>query len=243
MRGDFALGQQPKRTLLRQNIQEAEYFLAPALPLGYNQPVMQNAHIDNPPGQERWPDVTGVILAGGKSSRMGRDKATLEVAGMPLFERILAVMRTLFPTVLIAGDRPDLARPEVPCYPDLFPGSALGGLHTGLCAAQTDWIFVAPCDLPHPDAELMRILLRRRTGADVVVPRTRSGLEPLFALYRQSCRGPVQSMLEADQFRIYDFYPQVRMRYVEEGELPADWQRSLANINTPEDIRRLEKEQ
>jgi len=201
---------------------------------------MQNTHIDNQPRQDDWPDVTGVILAGGKSSRMGRDKATLKVGGVPLFERVLGVMRTLFPTVLIAGDRPDLARPGVPCYPDLFPGSALGGLHTGLCAARTDWIFVAPCDLPHPDVELMRILLCRRAGADVVVPRTRSGLEPLFALYRKSCRGPVRAMLESGHFRIYDFYPQVRMRYVEEEELPANWQRSLANINTPEDIRRLE---
>lgn len=196
-------------------------------------------HRERSPAAE---DVTGVILAGGRSSRMGRDKATLEVGGMTLFERTLEILRTFFPAVLIAGDRPDLARPQVPCYPDRYPGSALGGLYTGLLEAATDWIFVAPCDMPNVDPAIVRLLLERRAGHDVVLPRTASGLEPLFALYRKSCLDPMRAMLEAGEYRIYDFYGQVRVRYVDEMELPPGWRRGLLNINTPDEYRQLREQ-
>ena len=101
------------------------------------------------------PDLTGVLLAGGRSRRMGRDKAQLEIAGKTLFERSLELLREFCATVLIAGDRPDLARPGLPALPDLYPGSALGGLYTGLAAAQTEWILVAPCDMPFPDRRIV----------------------------------------------------------------------------------------
>src|SRR5512136_731985 len=91
-------------------------------------------------------DVTGVILAGGRSRRMGKDKTMLEIEGVTLFDRALRMMRELFSEVLIAGDRKDLVRPGVSCYPDLFPGSALGGLYTGLMKSPHDRIFVCSCD-------------------------------------------------------------------------------------------------
>lgn len=185
-------------------------------------------------------DVTGVILAGGRSSRMGRDKATLELAGATLFKRTLEVLRSCLPAVLIAGDRPDLARPGVDCHPDVYPGSALGGLYTGLLAATSEWVFVAPCDMPDPDPAIVHLLLARRAGYDVVLPRTAAGLEPLFALYRKSCLAPMRAMLDAGEYRIYDFYDQVRVCYVDEDELPPGWRRALTNVNTPADYRRVQ---
>jgi molybdopterin-guanine dinucleotide biosynthesis protein A len=187
-------------------------------------------------------DVTGVILAGGRSRRMGQDKATLEVAGATLFARTLAMLRGLFSSVLIAGDRPDLARPDLPCVPDIFPGSALGGIHGGLSAASTPWIFVAPCDLAFPDAELARFILLHREGYDVVVPRTTGGFEPVFALYHKRCLPAMEEMLARGACRIYDFYEQMQVRYLAAEELPPGWERSLLNLNTPEDLRRMDKE-
>jgi molybdopterin-guanine dinucleotide biosynthesis protein A len=187
-------------------------------------------------------DVTGVILAGGRSSRMGRDKASLEVDGTTFFAKVAAVFRELFPRVLIAGERPDLAGPDLPYVPDRYPGSALGGLYTGLAAAATPFIFVAPCDVPFPSAELMRLIVDRRAGYDVVVPRTPAGLEPLFAVYGKNCLAPMQEMLERGHYRIYDFFPQVRVRELTEGELPVGWERALRNINTPEDYQRIKEE-
>jgi molybdopterin-guanine dinucleotide biosynthesis protein A len=201
---------------------------------------MQNVHIDDSP-MKKVNDVTGVILAGGRSSRMGRDKATLEVAGTPLFERVLGVLQDFFAAVLIAGDRPDLARPTVPHHPDIYPGSALGGLYTGLLKARTEWIFAAPCDMPHPDPELIRVLLEHREGHQVVVPHTSAGFEPLFALYHKDCLKPMRDMLEEGHYRIYDFYDQMSVRYVSEAELPPGWERSLINVNTPEEYSKIRK--
>lgn len=198
--------------------------------------VMQNSHNDIP----SITDVTGVILAGGRSTRMGRDKATLVVGGQTLFARTREMLRGIFARVVISGDRPDLATAEVPCVPDIHPGSALGGLHGALTAASTPWIFVVPCDLAHPDAGLVRFLLNHRQGCDLVVPRTGEGLEPVFALYHKNCLPPMEEMLARGDFRIYDFYRQVRACYIDAPALPAGWQRALLNLNTPEDVRRLE---
>ena len=157
-----------------------------------------------------FPDVTGVILAGGQSQRMGRDKASLVLAGQTLVERIAAVLQPLFPALLIAGDRPDLARTDLPCVVDLYPGSALGGLHAALRRAQTPFIFAVACDMPLVREDLVRAIAERRGDCDVVVPRLPGGFEPLFALYRKTCLDPMEKMLEDGNFRIFDFYPRVR---------------------------------
>jgi molybdopterin-guanine dinucleotide biosynthesis protein A len=192
----------------------------------------------------KYEDITGVILAGGRSTRMGRDKAFLRVGGVPLFQRVLKTLQALFEHVLIAGDRPDLALPDVPSFPDLYPGSALGGLYTGLVAAKTPYIFVAPCDMPYMEAELIRRMVDMREGVDVVTVRTPAGIEPCFSLYSKICKGPVREMLEKGIYRIDGFYPRVRVCYLDVMKLPSGWERSLRNINTPEDYDAiLEKEE
>jgi molybdopterin-guanine dinucleotide biosynthesis protein A len=202
---------------------------------------MHIPHIESEP-ESPYTDVTGVILAGGRSSRMGRDKARLEIGGLSFFEKVAAVFRSIFPRVLIAGDRPDLAGPDLPYLPDRYPGSALGGLYTGLAEAGTPYVFVAPCDLPFPSPELIRAILDRRSGFDVVVPRTPAGLEPLFAVYGRNCLGPMREMLERKEYRVYDFFPRVRVCELAGCDLPAGWERSLRNVNTPEEYRRVKEE-
>ncbi|BCR03706.1 hypothetical protein DESUT3_07750 [Desulfuromonas versatilis] len=184
-----------------------------------------------------------MILAGGRSRRMGRDKACLEIDGQTLFSRTREMLCSVFDQVLIGGDRPDLATAQIPCVSDIYPGSALGGLHGALSAARTPWIFAVPCDLAHPDPELVRFILARKDGWDVVVPRSPAGLEPVFALYHKNCLGPMERMLARGDFRIYDFYHQVHVRYLDSETLPAGWARALRNLNTPEDLRRMSKEE
>ena len=186
-------------------------------------------------------DVTGVILAGGRSSRMGRDKAMLKMGDETLFERILGIMQPLFTQVIIAGNRPDLTRPGVPFFPDLYPGSALGGLYTGLFVAETDKIFVSSCDIPFPAPDIIRIILSEREGYDAVVPLTPDGFEPLFALYHKNCLPAMRDMLERKEYCVFDFYPLMRVRYVSVAELPPDWRWSLMNVNTPEEFNSLKK--
>ncbi len=189
-----------------------------------------------------YPDVTGVLLAGGKSTRMGRDKALLELDGRRLADRMLEFLAALFPRVLIAGDRPDLERPGLPSFPDPFPGSSLGGIHNGLLHSDTPLIFVAPCDLPSPNLILAEALLAFREGNDVVIPLTPQGYEPLFGLYGRNCLPQIEAMLAGGSFRILDLYPRVRTRALGPGELPEGWEGALRNLNTPEDLRNLKKD-
>ncbi|MCK4509386.1 MAG: bifunctional molybdenum cofactor guanylyltransferase MobA/molybdopterin-guanine dinucleotide biosynthesis adaptor protein MobB [Desulfuromonadales bacterium] len=187
-------------------------------------------------------NVTGILLAGGKSRRMGYDKAHIEIGGHRLLTRSLDLLCHYFATVLIAGDRQDLVRPNIPAIPDIYPGSALGGLYTGLQSAKTDWIFVAPCDMPYPDAKILELLLRHRNGADAVVPRTPAGYEPVFALYHKSCLPHMLTMLQQEQYRIYDFYQRIKVHYLDWQQMPDGWERSLLNINTPEQLKELQLE-
>ncbi len=188
-------------------------------------------------------DTTGVLLAGGASRRMGFDKAFVPITGKALYTRALDFLCRYFKNVIIAGDRPDLACPDIPAIPDIYPGSALGGLFTGLSAAKTDWIFVAPCDMPYPDPRILEQLLVLRNRADAVVPRTPVGFEPVFALYHKNCLPHMEAMLRNSQFRIFDFYQKIRVQYLDWHKMPGDWQRSLLNINTPEQLAQLQRGQ
>jgi molybdopterin-guanine dinucleotide biosynthesis protein A len=170
---------------------------------------------------------------------MGRDKASLKVAGVSLFSRAKVLLREFFPRVIIAGDRPDLAEADLPCFPDPFPGSALGGLYTGLLHAETSWIFSLPCDLPFADPAMVQAVLRARGGWDVVVPMPPGGPEPLFGLYSKKCLPFMERQLASGLYRIVDFYDRVRVRYLGTEELPPGWRRALYNLNSREDYQRI----
>jgi molybdenum cofactor guanylyltransferase len=187
-------------------------------------------------------NVTGVILIGGKSRRMGRDKAFLQISGKTFFERVLEVFRESFDRLLLVGDRAErFAGYDLPILPDIYPGSALGGLYTALHHAETEYIFVSSCDLPFPNREILRYLCSLRDGSDAVVPNTAHGFEPLFALYAKSCLGPMKAFLESGNFCAYGYYANVRVRYVQGEELAhldRDG-RSFVNVNTPEEFEKI----
>ena len=186
-------------------------------------------------------DITGIILVGGRSSRMGRDKALLQIDGLPLVDRVLAAMSECFEQIVLVGDRKErFAGYGLTVLPDLYPGSALGGLYTGLVHAETDYLFVSSCDIPFPRSELIRFLCSQRDGYDAVVPHPSHGFEPLFALYARSCLEPIRQLLEQGTYRISDLYSRVRVRLVPDRELaPFDRDgRALLNVNTPLEFAR-----
>ena len=182
-------------------------------------------------------EITGIILVGGKSRRMGRDKAFLKLDGIPLFERVLEVFRDNFERILLIGDRQErFAGYHLPVVPDIYPGSSLGGLYTGLYHAPTEYVFVASCDLAFPSREVLRHLVSLRSGFDAVVVSTPQGYEPLFALYSKECLQPIKELLESGDCCAYAYYPRVKVRYVlpeELAHLDRDGSAFL-NVNTPE---------
>jgi molybdopterin-guanine dinucleotide biosynthesis protein A len=170
---------------------------------------------------------------------MGQDKSLLTVAGIPLVERVAACLGSCLEELALVGDRPErFASLGLPVVPDLFPGSALGGIHAALCYARGRGVFVAPCDLPFPSAPLLRHLLSLAPLHDVVVPRSPQGLEPLFAFYGPGCLAPVEELLARGNYRIFDFYPRVRTLEVDLAQVPQldPDGRAFLNINTPADL-------
>lgn len=189
-------------------------------------------------------DITGIILVGGKSRRMGRDKAFLDFHGTPLFENVLDLFRDTFRQVALVGDRAErFAAYPVPVFPDIYPGSALGGLYTGLVHASTGYIAVASCDMPFPSGDVLRHLCSLRTGYDVVVPATSHGYEPLFAVYAKSCLPTIRKFLDDGNYCAFGYYPQLKVREVTEAEIAsfATPHHCFINLNTPEQAEDAEK--
>jgi molybdopterin-guanine dinucleotide biosynthesis protein A len=183
-------------------------------------------------------DITGVILVGGKSRRMGQDKAFLLIEGLPVIERIIRAMQGCFKKLLLVGDRPErFDQYGLSVVPDIYPGSSLGGLYTGLHTAATDAIFVTSCDIPFSNPELIRFICADTKPYDAVIPATEGGLEPLFALYHKSCLPAMQAALEVGNFRITALLQQLQVKTIvpeQLGQIDADG-RALLNINTPDE--------
>lgn len=188
--------------------------------------------------------VTGVILAGGASSRMGSNKALLLHQGGRLIEKIYLTLAGLFEEVLIVTNTPELYR-FLPCrkVADIHPGQGvMSGIHAGLAQSGESAIFVVACDMPHLKGELIRHLVSLAEGVDVVMPVSAGGFEPVHALYRKECLSALEELLQnADNSRMVALLTRVRVREVPPQELTAfdpDFI-SFDNINTPEDYYRL----
>ncbi len=183
--------------------------------------------------------LCGVILAGGKSRRMGQDKALLELAGRTLLDLIVERLREVADEVIIvAGDTDRYARFADRCVADVFPGvGTLGGLHAGLQAARSDLALVVGCDMPFLMPSLLRWFARAADGADVVVLRQGEYLEPLHAVYRKSCLPPIEAVIRAGRCPAYAFYDRVQVRYVDPVDIAHldPGLRSFCNVNTPQE--------
>jgi len=197
-------------------------------------------------------DVTGILLAGGKSRRMGEDKRFLHVGDRTLFERSLTVLRSIFQNVLIviAQDSPTLEA-EVPVIRDLVPNCGnLGGLYTGLQQASTEHVFVVACDMPFLTPEAVRYLIRLKNNADIVMAQRDNGLEPMHALYGRRCLPVLEEMVRTRHLKIQDIveHSSLNVRLIKEAELSRidPEGRSFLNVNTPSDLeaaRRLHRAQ
>jgi molybdenum cofactor guanylyltransferase len=187
-------------------------------------------------------DVTGVLLAGGKSRRMGRDKRLLAVGAETLFGRSLAALRSVFYRVLVvvAQDSPSIET-DATVLRDLIPDcGSLGGLYTGLKQADADWVFAVACDMPFLDSEVIKRFIEFKGEADVIMAKLDQGLQPMHALYHRNCVPIIERLLHAGELKIQRLAddPALRVRLVLPDELPLLDQdaRAFYNINTPDDL-------
>ena len=190
--------------------------------------------------------ASGIVLAGGWSLRLGRDKALETVGGKPLVRRIIYRIAQVTEEIVVVVAEQSQAdalpleqghRVALDRYPG---GGALGGIFTGLAAAQHHWGIVVACDMPFLNLDLLRRMLCLRQGADAVVPMLRGWPEPTHALYSKACLPFMEERLLAGDPKISRFFDKVRIAYLPEEDIAAvdpDYL-SFFNVNTPEDLDR-----
>jgi molybdenum cofactor guanylyltransferase len=186
-------------------------------------------------------DVTGFILAGGKSTRMGADKAFIEFKGRSLLERALGLARSITPDVRIVGAREKFA-PFAPVVEDIFrERGPLGGIHAALRGSQTELNFMLAVDMPFVSVTFLQYLIREaRTAAEatVIVPRSDGRRQPLCAVYRRRFADAAEPALLAGRNRIDSLFDTVEARVIGEEELDrAGFSSAIfRNLNTPEQL-------
>jgi molybdopterin-guanine dinucleotide biosynthesis protein A len=185
--------------------------------------------------------LTGVILAGGASRRMGRDKAFLALGERPLIAVVAERLRAVADEVIIVADNTSRYTPFADrCVPDVYSGvGPLGGIHAGLRAAVNELTLVVGCDMPFLDPDVLAWFVEAAEGADMVVLKQEEGLEPLHAVYRKSCLPVVEATILSGVRCAYSYLDQLKVRYV----APAEIARldpdlcSFRNLNTPDQWR------
>jgi len=190
-------------------------------------------------------DLSLAILAGGRSSRMGTDKAFVRVLGRPLIEEILSQSAGLGMESLIITNQPaEYAYLGVPLFGDVLPDKGpLGGLYTALHSATRPHVLCIACDMPFVVRPLLDFLISLIPEGDAIVPRLAGEAEPFRAIYSRACLAPIRAALDAGRMRMISFFPDVRVRFVDEAEIDQfDPQHlSFFNVNTPEDLEQARR--
>jgi molybdopterin-guanine dinucleotide biosynthesis protein A len=187
-------------------------------------------------------DVAGFVTAGGKSSRMGTDKAWLELAGRPIIEHVIAALKPVTTSIAIVANDPEYARLGFSVFKDSRTGvGPLEAIRTALTHSSTPRLLLVGCDLPFVTPELFKFLLNVGDNCDAVVPISDQGrLEPLCASYRRSALGAVEDLISSGERKVsplFDLIPTRFVRFEELRHLPGAAS-FFTNVNTPEDYQR-----
>lgn len=191
--------------------------------------------------------ITVAINAGGKSSRMGTDKAFVKLADKPLIQHVIERTANLgqSETILIVNRPDDYAQLGLPMYTDVQPDKgSLGGIYTALTYAQNPFTLVVACDMPFVNPDLLQFMMSKVSDSvDIVVPRVDGYPQGLHAIYGKTCLTPIEEQLNANRLKIIRFFDQMRVCYLDEADYVAydpDGQ-SFANVNTPEELDEARK--
>ena len=206
----------------------------------------QDISHDETPAEPTGPAVSAVVLAGGMSRRLGRDKAVEPLAGEPLIARVLSrVAQVTDETVVVVNSAARASElpldKDVIAAVDRYPGAgSLGGIFTGLEAARAGWALVVACDMPFLNVPLLRRILSLRTGHDAVVPIIEGRPEPTHAAYSRRCLPHIESRLQANDLKISRFFDEVDVEYLPQhavDEYDPEYL-SFFNVNTQQDLQR-----
>lgn len=171
---------------------------------------------------------------------MGQNKALIEIDGTPIINRTCDVFRGLFQEIIIVTNQKEaFIGFDSRILEDLIPNrGALGGLYTGIFFSSFQYSFCVACDMPFIKKSLVQYLLDNMKGEDVIIPRTKDGLQPLHAVYSKNCLAPIKRIIEEGKYRIMDFYKMVKVRVIDERDFISldPLRESFINVNTLEEL-------
>ena len=188
--------------------------------------------------------LCGFVLAGGQSTRMGVDKARIEIAGTQLLLRAVNLLKAHVDSVTVLGPPARYEFIRVSTVPDSKPGKGpLAAILTGLEHQAVEWGIFLACDLPLLDGRFIELLIRRTAtnDSDAVVPRTSRGWQPLCAAYRRTSARHIREALEQGEMGIIQVLPRLRVDVIAPGDLALAGvdETIFENLNSPEDWQRI----
>ncbi len=207
-------------------------------------------------------NFTIAIISGGKSSRMGTDKGLVEIGGKTMIEQIVAQTAGLGGDQIVITNTPErYAFLNLPMFADVLPDKgALGGLYTAIHSASQPCALTLACDMPFVNLPLLKYMLSLAPDFDAVIPRLSplsrrergaGGVrenappeaEPFRAIYSKACLDPIRRALDAGKMRVISFFPEIRLRWIEENEIKQFDPELLTfmNCNTPEELEEVKK--
>ncbi|MBC8385043.1 MAG: molybdenum cofactor guanylyltransferase [Candidatus Cloacimonetes bacterium] len=189
--------------------------------------------------------ISGIILAGGNNRRIKLDKAFLRfpINGndtITLIEITLNKFRKLFQEIIIVSNSPEKFRHlKIKTVPDIIQNKgSLGGIFTGLSEASNERCFITACDMPFLNPKLIKYMLDLESDYDVLIPKTKSGYEPMHAVYSKNCLPVIFDHLESDRLKILNFFQKVEVQELSENDLTKiddNILHSFFNINTKDE--------
>ena len=187
-------------------------------------------------------DMSAIILAGGKSSRMRTNKALLRLGSKSIIEIIVDKLADIFEEIIITTKSKALySFLKVKIVEDIsIDHNSLLGIYTGLLNSSNFYNFVIACDMPFLNPALIRYMIEQRIGYEVIIPKVDEHLEPLHAIYSKECLKPIEELLSNGDLKIINFFPQVRARYINRDEIRSfDPEfKSFFNLNTNEEYEK-----
>lgn len=190
-------------------------------------------------------DVAGVILAGGKSSRYGRNKSFVEVEGIPLIQRVIDVLEDIFQEIIIITNSPErYSHLGLPMYEDIIKGlGPIGGIYTGLMRMGPERGLFVACDMPFLNRSLIIHMVKSIDNFNAIVPRMGWKIEALHSIYSKSCIPHIRALIDKGQYQIMRLFDMVETRFIEQDEIERfdPDLRSFININYPDDLKILIK--
>ncbi|MDG1475846.1 MAG: molybdenum cofactor guanylyltransferase [Vicingaceae bacterium] len=177
---------------------------------------------------------TGIILAGGKSSRMNQDKGLMMLNEKPMIQYVIEVLKTIVDEIIIISNNPEYKQFGYPVYSDLIKDKGpLAGIYTSLYYSQSETNIILSCDTPHISSELISFLLSSHQNHQITIPEKENQTHQLIGVFSKSCETNFALSIEKSQLKLIDAFKNLNLNIVDANRFDAH---VFKNINTPSDL-------